>query len=83
MLHLIGTNPSPRLVVTTANGKAFSGQLLRDVVGNKQTAKGWSSYGSMCLATQDGKVEIDYLDIVTVQTKSAPQRKDSVWLHGR
>jgi hypothetical protein len=82
MLYAIGATPSPRLVVTTATGKAISGQLLRDEVGNKQTAKGWSSYGSIWLATQDGKVEIDYLDIVIVQTKPVPEWQEPVWLNG-
>ena len=37
------------------------------MVGNTQSAKGWSSYGSILLATERGKVEIDYLDIVSMQ----------------
>jgi hypothetical protein len=67
LLHDIGVAPSPRLEVVTAAGTARLGQLLRAVVGNTQSAKGWSSYGSILLATERGKVEIDYLDIVSMQ----------------
>lgn len=79
LLHDIGVVPSPRLEVVTAAGTGCLGQLLRAVVGNTQSAKGWSSYGSILLATERGKVEIDYLDIVSmrkapssVQEKSLP-----------
>ncbi len=67
LLHAVGVAPSPRLEVVTAGGTACLGQLLRAVVGNAQGAKGWSSYGSILLATERGKVEIDYLDIVSMQ----------------
>ena len=60
LLHDIGVAPSPR-------GTVFLGQLLRAVVGNMQRAKGWSSYGTLEVATERGKVEIDYLDIVSMQ----------------
>jgi hypothetical protein len=40
-------------------------------VGNSQSAKGWSSYGSIVIATELGKVEIDYLDIVLMHTARA------------
>ncbi len=83
LLHEIGTTPAPVLDVTTANGKAFRGQLLRDLVGNKQSGKGWSSYGLITLATQDGTIEIDYLDIVSVVRQSSSAEKQSVWLRPR
>ena len=67
LLHEIGTIPSPCLEVITAGGKAILGQLLRAVAGNKQNAKGWSSYGTIELATECGKIEIHYLDIVSMQ----------------
>jgi hypothetical protein len=59
--------PSPLLEVIMANGKAIFGQLLRAVVGNTQNGSAWKSFGSMTLATEHGKIEIDYLDIVTLQ----------------
>ena len=71
LLNDIGVAPSPRLEVVTAAGKAYLGQLLRAVVGNSQSAKGWSSYGSIVIATELGKVEIDYLDIVLMHTARA------------
>jgi hypothetical protein len=80
LLREIGTTPAPHLEITTANGNAFKGHLLRDTVGNKQTAKGWNSYGSICLATEVGKIEIDYLDIVTIHRKPTSTPKVSVWL---
>jgi hypothetical protein len=83
LLHGIGTTPAPLIEVTTVNGKTFRGQLLRDLVGNKQSAKGWSSYGSITLATQEGTVEIDYLDIVSVGKQSSCAEKQSVWLRPR
>ena len=67
LLHSIGVCPSPLLEVITASGETFVGQLLRDIVGNTQSAKGWSCHGSITLTTERGKVEIDYLDVVTVQ----------------
>jgi hypothetical protein len=72
LLCNLGTMPSPLLEVTTASGKTITGQLLRDVVGNQQGPRGWSSYGSILLSTERGKMEIDYLDIVSVQKKGSP-----------
>lgn len=67
LLNEIGIAPSPYVEVVTASGKSHTGQLLRDLVGNTPKVGGWSSYGVITLATERGKVEIDYLDIVTVQ----------------
>jgi hypothetical protein len=67
LLNDIGVAPSPYVEVVTASGKSYTGQLLRAVVGNTPRVGGWSSYGAITLATERGKVEIDYLDIVTVQ----------------
>jgi hypothetical protein len=71
LLNDIGVAPSPRLEVVKAAGKAFLGQLLKAVVGNSQSAPCWSSYGSIVIATELGKVEIDYLGIVLMHTARA------------
>jgi hypothetical protein len=67
LLHEIGVTPTPNLEVITASGKTYVGQLLRDLIGNTPKVGGWNSYGVMTLATERGKIEIDYLDVVTVQ----------------
>ena len=67
LLHEIGVTPTPNLEVITASGKTYVGQLLRDLIGNTPKVGGWNSYGVMTLATECGKIEIDYLDVVTVQ----------------
>jgi len=41
LLYAVGVAPSPRLEVVTAGGTACLGQILRAVVGNTQSAKGW------------------------------------------
>ena len=74
LLNGIGVVPSPRLEVVTAAGTAYLGQLLKAVVGNSPSAKGWSSYGSIVIATELGKVEIDYLDVVLL--RKAPAKAD-------
>jgi hypothetical protein len=84
LLTGIGVTPSPLVEVVTASGKSYTGQLLRDLVGNTPKVGGWSSYGVITLATERGKVQIDYLDIVTVQR--SPQDEPSSYLlgaHGR
>ena len=70
---------APLVEVTTASGKSL-GKVLRDVVGNKQSATGWSSYGSLMLGTQHGKVEIDYLDIVSVRRATSFVETKPAWL---
>lgn len=69
LLSDIGVAPSPHLVVTGANGKTFTGQLVRDLVVNKPGRKGRSRVycAAITLATKDGQVEIDYLDVVWLQ----------------
>jgi hypothetical protein len=67
LLHEIGVTPTPNLEVITASGKTYVGQLLRDLIGNTPKVGGWNSYGVLTLATERGKIEIDYLDVVTVQ----------------
>ena len=78
LLHDIGAAPSPRLQVITASGKAILGQLLRAVAGNTQGPKGWSSYGTMELATERGKIEIDYLDIVSMEKARSSTQEESL-----
>jgi hypothetical protein len=75
LLANIGLWPSPLVEVVTASGKSVFGQLIRDVAGNAQTRKGWNCYGAIMLSTEQGKVEIDYLDVVTVE-KSVPRTRD-------
>jgi hypothetical protein len=82
LLHQIGVAPSPLLEVTTAGGNTFVGQLLRAAVGNRQGAKGWSSYGAIMLATERGKVEIDYLDVATVEVARPPEPEAPSLLDG-
>ena len=68
-------HPSPDLQVTTAGQKTYTGQLVRDHVGNNGRKGGrWSYYGTVVLLTDNGEVEIDYLDIVLIEAKgsSAP-----------
>jgi len=67
LLHDIGVTPAPHLEVITASGQTYVGQLLRDLIGNTPKVGGWNSYGAMTLATERGKVKIDYLDVVTIQ----------------
>jgi len=67
LLNDIGIYPSPLIEVVTVSGKVFLGQLLRNVTGNAQTTRGWNCYGSITLATELGKVEIDYLDVVCLE----------------
>jgi hypothetical protein len=67
LLNEIGVVPSPFLEVVTAGGKSIAGQLLRVLTGNVQTRKGWNSFGSLTLATDRGRIEIDYLDVAIVQ----------------
>ena len=63
-------HPSPHLLVTTAGQKTYAGQLVRDHVGNNARKGGrWAYYGAVVLLTDDGEVEIDYLDIVLVEPK--------------
>jgi hypothetical protein len=73
LLSEVGVAPSPELVVTLANGKKFTGRLVQDLVVNKPAKKGRSRVysGAITLATRDGDVEIDYLDVVWLQ-KSRP-----------
>ena len=65
-------HPSPDLRVTTASQKTYTGQLVRDHVGNNARKGGqWAYYGAVVLLTGDGEVEIDYLDIVLVEPKGS------------
>jgi hypothetical protein len=65
-------HPSPDLRVTTAAQKTYVGQLVRDQVGNNARKGGrWAYYGTVVLLTDDGEVEIDYLDIVLIEPKGS------------
>jgi hypothetical protein len=75
LLGNLRLHPSPDLHVTTAGQKTYRGQLVRDQVGNNARKGGrWAYYGTVVLLTQEGEVEIDYLDIVLVEPRdpSAP-----------
>ena len=60
------------VVVTRTNNKKITGQLVRDLVVNKPVKKKGARvcYGVITLATKDGNVEIDYLDIVWIEGAS-------------
>ena len=65
-------HPSPNLKVTTAGKKTYVGQLVRDHVGSNARKGGrLAYYGSVVLLTNEGEVEIDYLDIVLVEPKGS------------
>ena len=65
-------HPSPNLQVTTAGKKTYVGQLVRDHVGSNARKGGrLAYYGSVALLTDEGEVEIDYLDIVTIEPKGS------------
>jgi hypothetical protein len=67
---------SPHLAVTVATGKTLTGQFLRLHERNMpaKTKKGLlASEGEITLATQDGELEINYLDIVSLQTVQRPR----------
>jgi hypothetical protein len=65
-------HPSPDLRVTTAGQKTYTGQLVRDHVGNNARKGGrWAYYGALVLLTGEGEVEIDYLDIVLIEPKAS------------
>jgi hypothetical protein len=62
----------PRLAVTTANFATRTGDLLRMEVRNTGTkAGGRACQGALTLATPDGDVEINFLDIVSVSAARA------------
>ncbi len=69
LLSEVGVAPSPKIVVTLANGKKFTGQLVQDLVVNKPGEKESSRVysGAITLATKEGDVEVDYLDVVWLQ----------------
>jgi len=70
LLRSFRLHPSPDLRVTTAGQKTYTGQLLRDHVGNNARKGGrWAYYGVLVLLTGEGEVEIDYLDIVLIEPK--------------
>ena len=65
-------HPLPDLQVTTAGWKTYAGQLVRDHVGSNARKGGHLAYyGSVVLLTDDGEVEIDYLDIATIEPKGS------------
>jgi hypothetical protein len=74
LLSDVGVAPSPEIVVTLANGKKLTGQLVQDLVVNKPGKKESSRVysGALTLATKDGDIEIDYLDVVWLQ-KTRPR----------
>jgi hypothetical protein len=70
LLRSFRLHPSPDLLVTTAGKKTYAGQLVRDHVGNNAQKGGrWFYYGAVVLLTDEGEVEIDYLDIVLIEPK--------------
>lgn len=80
LLHDIGVAPSPYLQVITASGRKYLGQLVRDVVGNTPKIGGWHAYGQITLSTEGGKVEIDYLDVVTLQRVQQAQPEQQSYI---
>jgi hypothetical protein len=63
-------HPSPDLRVTTVAQKTYIGKLVRDHVGNNARKGGrWAYYGAVVLLSDEGEVEIDYLDIVLIEAK--------------
>ena len=72
LLRSFRLHPSPDLRVTTAGQKTYTGQLVRDHVGNNARKGGrWAYYGALVLLTGEGEVEIDYLDIVLIEPKGS------------
>ena len=69
LLSVVGVVPSRELVVTMANGKKLTGHLVRDLLASKPGRKGSARVycAAITLATKDGNVEVDYLDIVWLQ----------------
>ena len=68
LLRNFSLYPSPELRITTATQKTYAGQLMRDHVGsNARKGTRLTYYGAVVLLTEDGEVEIDYLDIVWVE----------------
>ena len=75
LLSNIDVARSPHLAVTVATGKTLTGQFLRLHVRNTpmNAKKGLvSSQGAVTIATRDGELEINYLDIVSLQTVQRP-----------
>ena len=69
LLSNVGVAPSPKLMVTLASGKKFSGQLVKECVSSMPERRGRSRVysGILTLETEGGNVEINYLDIVWLQ----------------
>jgi hypothetical protein len=69
LLSNVGVAPSPKLMVTLASGKKFSGQLVKECVSSMPDRRGRSRVysGVLTLETEDGSLQIDYLDIVWLQ----------------
>jgi hypothetical protein len=69
-----------QLAVTTANFETRTGRPVRLQVRNTRDKAGhWSSRGVLTLATEDGELEINFLDIVSVDApaRAAPEHGKS------
>jgi hypothetical protein len=69
LLGRIGVCPAPNLMISTADGRTHVGQFAWQKVGTRPGRRRTDNayYGSLQLRTADRRVEIDYLDIVTIQ----------------
>ena len=74
LLQDAGPIPSARLEVITAAGRRYVGHLLKAVMGSSPKIGGWDAFGRLTLGGDEGKVEIDFLDVVTVSrmTQATP-----------
>jgi hypothetical protein len=77
LLAEIGVCPPPLLQVLTVHGRSFLGRLMQDLTGSTRTRDGWSCFGSITLETERRKIEIDYLDVVTVERAGLKPRTKS------
>lgn len=60
---------SPNLAVTVASGQTLTGQFVELHVRNSPTKQGGcASQGMITLATPEGALHINYLDIVSLQS---------------
>jgi len=69
LLCVVGVAPSPELMVTLARRERLTGLLVKNCVGSKLGRQGRprAYSGALTLATEDGNVQIDYLDIVWLE----------------
>jgi hypothetical protein len=68
---LCGVNvvQSPQLAVTIASGQTHTGQFVQLQIRNTATRKGGCAcHGVITLATPEGELNINYLDVVSLQS---------------